>query len=160
MSPNPELENIRKERVGARSCGTPEWRDIDHYFLQKGFTLDKFIDEGRRLVNSADLHELSLHTNQLLNKLEGINPSLYPGLDLAVHTIVLVLKSTRAKAAVDPLPKHLAEVAFAAKYFLKVCDLIPDNTPEIGLADDNAILKRILARNQSDLPKTVILYLF
>ena len=160
MSPNPESENIRKERVGVRSGDTPEWQDIDHDFFKKGFTLDKFIDEGRRLVNSADLHELSLHTNQLLNKLEGINPSLYPGLDLAVHTIVLVLKSARAKAAVDPLPKHLAEVAFAANYFLKVCDLIPDNTPEIGLADDNAILKRILARNQSDLAKTVILYLF
>ena len=160
MSPDPESENIRKERVGAGSYGTPEWRDIDHYFLQKGFTLDKIIDEGRRLVNSADLHELSLHTNQLFNKLKGINPSLYPGLDQAVITIVLVLKSARAKAAVDPLPKHLAEVAFAANYFLKVCDLIPDNTPEIGLADDNAVLKRVLARNQNELTKTVILYCF
>jgi hypothetical protein len=125
----------------------PKWRDIDQYFLQKGFTIDKFIDEGGRLVNSADLHALSLQTNQLLNKLKGISPSHYPGLDQAVITIVLVLKSARAKAAVDPLSKHLAEVAFAANYFLKVCDLIPDNTPEIGLADDNALLKRVLARN-------------
>jgi hypothetical protein len=66
------------------------------------------------------LHEISLHTNQLLNKLEGINPSLYPGLDPAVHTIVLVLKSARAKAAVDPLPKHLAEVAFAKNLFTSI----------------------------------------
>jgi hypothetical protein len=160
LSANPEPENTRKERAAARSGGTSEWRDIDHYFFKRGLTLDKFIDEGRRLVNSVDLHELSLQTNQLVNKLKGINPSLYPGLDQAVITIVLVLKSARAKAAVDPLPKHLAEVAFAANYFLKVCDLIPDNTPDIGLADDNAILKRVLSRNQSELAKTVILYWF
>jgi hypothetical protein len=160
MAPNPESENIREECIDARSCGTHEWQDIDHYFIQKGWTIDKFIDEGRRLVNSADLHALSLQTNQLLNKLKGINPSHYPGLDQAVITIVLVLKSARAKAAVDPLPKHLAEVTFAAEYFLKVCDLIPDNTPEIGLADDNALLKRVLARNQNELTKTVILYWF
>jgi hypothetical protein len=160
MSLNPESENIRKERVGARSCGTPAWQDIDHYFLQKGFTIDNFIDEGGRLVNSANLHALSLQTNELLNKLKGINPSHYPGLDQAVITIVLVLKSARTKAAVDPLPKHLAEVAFAAEYFLKVCDLIPDNTPKIGLADDNALLKRVLARNQNELAKAVILYWF
>lgn len=160
MSPNPESENISKERVDPRSSGTPEWQDIDQFFLQKGFTIDKFIDEGGRLVTSANLHALSLQTNQLLNKLKGISPSLYPGLDQAVITIVLVLKSARAKAAGDPLPKHLAEVAFAAEYFLKVGDVIPDNTPEIGLADDNALLKRVLARNQNELAKTVILYWF
>jgi hypothetical protein len=109
MSSNPESENIKIEHVDPRSCGTPGRQDTDHYFLQKGFTVDKFIDEGGRLVNSAELHALSLQTNHLLNKLERISPSYYPGLDLAVHTIVLVLKSARAKAAVDPLPKHLAE---------------------------------------------------
>jgi hypothetical protein len=160
MSLNPESQNIRKERVGARPCGAPASQDIDDYFLQKEFTIDKFIDEGGRLVNSANLHALSLQTNELLNKLKGINSSHYPGLDQAVITIVLVLKSARAKAAVDPLPKHLAEVAFAAEYFLKVCDLIPDDTPRIGLADDSALLKRVLARNQNELAKTVILYWF
>jgi hypothetical protein len=63
MSANPESKHISNERVSARSCGTPESQDIDHYFLQKGFTLDKFIDEGGRLVNSANLHALSLQAN-------------------------------------------------------------------------------------------------
>jgi hypothetical protein len=94
-------ENIRIKQVGPRSCGTtPAWQDIDHYFLRKGFTVHKFIEEGRRLVTFADLHALSFHCDRLFNKLEQINPSYYPGLDLAVHTIVLVLKSARAKSAV------------------------------------------------------------
>ena len=68
---------------------------------------------------------------------------------------MLVLKSSRAQAAVDPLPKHLVEVTFAAHYFLKVYDLIPDNTPEIGLADDYAVLKRVMARNRTELDDIV-----
>ena len=134
----------------------PRRQDMDCYFRLKGSCVDKLIDEGRLLVDSADLRALSLETNHLLTKLERISPFFYPGLDLAVHTIVLVLKSARAKAAVDPLPKYLAEVVFAARYFLNVRDLIPDNTPEIGLADDNAVLRRVLARNQTELAKIVI----
>jgi uncharacterized membrane protein YkvA (DUF1232 family) len=52
---------------------------------------------------------------------------------------------------VDPLAKHLAEVTFAAHYFLKVYDLIPYSTPEIGLDDDYAVLKRVMARNWTEL---------
>jgi uncharacterized membrane protein YkvA (DUF1232 family) len=38
--------------------------------------------------------------------------------------------------ATDPLPRCLAEGTFAAQYLLKEDDLIPDNLPGIGLADD------------------------
>ena len=57
MSSNP-ADNIRIEQVDPRSCSAPGCQDIDHYFLQKGFTVDKFIEEGRRLVTSADLYAL------------------------------------------------------------------------------------------------------
>jgi len=134
----------------------PRRQDIDRYFRLKESCVDKLIDEGGLLVNSDDLRALSLKTNHLLSKLERTNPFFHPGLDLAVHTIVLVLKSARANAAVDPLPKYLAEVVFAARYFLNVCDLIPDNTPEIGLTDDNAVLRRVLARNQAELVEVFI----
>lgn len=131
-------------------------KDIDRYFRLEGLCVDKLIDEGGLLVNAVDLRALSLNTNHLLRKLERISPFFNPGLDLAVHTIVLVLKSTRANAAVDPLPKYLAEVVFAARYFLNVCDLIPDNTPKIGLVDDHAVLRRVLARNQTELGEILL----
>ena len=54
-----------------------------------------------------------------------VKPCQYPGFHQALHTTVLVLKSSRAQAAVDPLPKHLVEVTFAAHYFLNVYDLYP-----------------------------------
>ena len=157
MSSNPKSKNISKEYVDPQSWSNPERADIDKYFLRDRITVDKLIDEGRRLIKTRDFQALSRKADQLLNKLEGISPCCSPGLDLAVHTIVLVLKSARAKAAGDPLPKHLAEVGFAAGYFLEVYDLIPDDTPEIGLADDYAVLKRVLARNRTELAKIVIL---
>jgi len=61
------------------------------------------------------------------------------------------LKSPTAQQAKDPLPRWLAETGFAAAYFLKKFDLIPDHLPEIGLADDALILQRVIERNQSEL---------
>ena len=157
MSAGPRSENTRREHLDPGSCSSLTRDYIDQYFVRKGFPINKFLEEGRRLVNSDDLRLLSLNGNDLLKKLEGINPSHYPGLDMAVHTIILVLKSSRAKAAVDPLPKHLAEVTFAAHYFLRITDLGLDHTGEIGLASPNVVLRRVLARNQTELAKSVIL---
>ena len=74
-----------------------------------------------------------------------------PGLREAIHVIIGVLESPAAQQAKDPLPRWLAETGFAAGYFLKRFDLIPDHLPEIGLADDALILQRIIERNQSEL---------
>ena len=155
MSSNPESENIRIEHVDPRSYGTPGRQDIDHYFLQKACAVDELIEEGSRLTTAVDLWAISLLTHRLLRKLDLVKPCQYPGFHQALHTTVLVLKSSRAQVAVDPLPKHLVEVTFAAHYFLKVYDLIPDNTPEIGLADDYAVLKRVMARNRTELDDIV-----
>ena len=67
----------------------------------------------------------------------------------------VVLKSPQAQVAIDPLPRHLAEVGFAAHYFLKESDLIPDTTPEVGLDDDFAIFKQVLARNRFEIDNVI-----
>jgi uncharacterized membrane protein YkvA (DUF1232 family) len=61
------------------------------------------------------------------------------------------LESPAAQQAKDPLPRWLAETGFAAGYFLKRYDLIPDHLPEIGLADDALILQRVVERNHLEL---------
>jgi Protein of unknown function (DUF1232) len=125
------------------------------FFLASDTTLDEFIASGSRLVTAVDLWALSLLTHRLIRKLELIDPSRYPGLDHAVHATVLVLKSPQGQAALDPLPRHLAEVGFAAHYFLKESDLIPDKTPEVGLADDFAILKQVFTRNRVEIDNVI-----
>ena len=114
-------------------------------------TIDEIIEDEAQHVNSIDLRVLESRSDRLLNKLKESSSDEYPGLREAVQLIIRVLKSPTAQQAKDPLPRWLAETGFAAGYFLKKFDLIPDHLPEIGLADDALILQRVIERNQSEL---------
>jgi uncharacterized membrane protein YkvA (DUF1232 family) len=123
-----------------------EWR-----VSGKIMTIDEVIEDEARQVNSTDLRVLEDFSGRLLDKLKESKSDMYPGLREAVQVIVWVLESPAAEQAKDPLPRWLAEIGFAAAYFLKRFDLIPDHLPEIGLADDALILQRVIERNQSEL---------
>ena len=123
-----------------------EWR-----VAGKIMTIDEIIEDEAQHVNSTDLRVLESFSGRLLDKLKESNSDEYPGLREAVQLIILVLESPAAQQAKGPLPRWLAETGFAAAYFLKKFDLIPDHLPEIGLADDALILQRVIKRNQSEL---------
>ena len=126
-----------------------------NFFLPRDTTLDELIASRSRFVRAVDLWALSLLTHHLIRKLDLVDPRRYPGFDQAVHATVLVLKSAQAQDAIDPLPRHLAEVGFAAHYFLREGDLIPDKTPEVGFADDFAIFKQVFARNRLEIDNVI-----
>ena len=44
---------------------------------------------------------------------------------------------------------------YQTHYFLKESDLIPDKTPEVGLADDFAIFKQVFARNRLEIDNVI-----
>jgi uncharacterized membrane protein YkvA (DUF1232 family) len=113
--------------------------------------IDEFIVDQAQQVNSTDLRVLESFSGRLLDKLKEGNTEEYPGLREAVHAIIRVLEAPSTQQVKDPLPRWLAETGFAAGYFLKRFDLIPDHVPEIGLADDALILQRVIERNQSEL---------
>ena len=123
-----------------------EWR-----VSGKTMTIDEIIEDGARQVNSTDLRVLENFSGRLLDKLKESNSDMYPGLREAVQVIIWVLESPAAQQAKDPLPRWLAETGFAAAFFLKRFDLIPDHLPKIGLVDDTLILQRVIERNQSEL---------
>ena len=83
---------------------------------------------------------LSAFSSCLRDKLKGTNGEEYPGLRKAVDLIAQVLESPVTQRARDPLPRWLAETAFAASNFLKEFDLV--------LAP---ILQRVIERNRSEL---------
>jgi len=46
------------------------------------------------------------------------------------------------------LPYHaVADITFALKYLDQDVDLIPDSLPDVGLADDAAVINRVLAKH-------------
>ena len=114
----------------------------------KAVTIDEFIENQAEQVNSSDLRVLKSFSGRLVDKLKETNPDEYPGMHEAVYAIVRVLEAPASLQVKDPLPRWLAETGFAAGYFLKRFDLIPDHFPEIGLADDSLIVQRVIERNQ------------
>jgi Protein of unknown function (DUF1232) len=114
----------------------------------KAVTIDEFIENQAEQVNSSDLRVLKSFSGRLVDKLKETDPDEYPGMHEAVYAIVRVLESPASLQVKDPLPRCLAETGFAASYFLKRFDLIPDQFPEIGLADDSLIVQRVIERNQ------------
>jgi uncharacterized membrane protein YkvA (DUF1232 family) len=127
-----------------------EWR-----VSGKTMTIEGFIEDEARHVSSSDLRVLKSFTGRLLDKLKETSTDEYPGLREAVHVIIGVLKSPAAQQAKDPLPRWLAETGFAAGYFLKRFDLIPDHLAQIGLADDALILQRVIERNYTELQRSL-----
>jgi hypothetical protein len=66
-------------------------------------------------------------------KLKETNTDKYSGLREAVHAFIRVLEALATQQVKDPLPRRLAETGFAAGYFLKRFDLIPDHLPFAGV---------------------------
>src|SRR6266478_7346531 len=104
----------------------------------KTMTIDAFIEDQARHVNSIDISVLGAFSGRLLDKLKEANAVEYPGLQEAIHIIIQFLESPAAQQAKDPLPRWMAETGFAAGYLLKRFDLIPDHVTGIGLADERA----------------------
>ena len=120
-----------------------EWR-----VSGKAMSIDEFIEHQSEHVNSSDLRLLNNFSGRLLDKLKETHPDEYPGMHQAVYAIVRSLEGAVSLPVEDPLPRWLAETGFAASYFLKRFDLIPDHLPEIGLTDDSLIVQRVIERNQ------------
>jgi len=121
----------------------------------KAMSIDEFIENQAEHVHSSDLRVLNNFSGRLLDKVQETNPDEYPGMHEAVYAIVRCLEEATALEVKDPLPRWLAETGFAASYFLKRFDLIPDHLPEIGLTDDSLIIQRVVERNRDPLTDSI-----
>ncbi len=135
QSSKPNISSAEPKRPPPRQVSASAWRGSE-----KTITVDELIEDQRRYLNSIDLCMLSAFSSRLRDKLKGTNADEYPGLRKAVDLIAQVLESPVAQQARDPLPRWLAETAFAASYFLKEFDLVPA-----------LILQRVIERNRSEL---------
>jgi hypothetical protein len=80
----------------------------------RAMTIDQFIEDQARQVNSIDISVLSSFSGRLLDKQKETNAVEYPGLQEAVHIIIQFLESPAAQQVKDPLPRWMAETGFAA----------------------------------------------
>lgn len=113
----------------------------------KAVSIDEYIENQARTMKAEELRELRRFMSALAEKktaaLAQQREKLVQGIDMLAD----LLPSAAVGQATDPLPHHLAELGVAARYVIKGVDIIPDNLPELGLADDEWIVGRVMQRN-------------
>ena len=116
-------------------------------------TIDAIILAGSVEIRAKDLHAIIRERELIEKKFQTISMG-YHELRHQIREIMRTLEAAALVNATDPLPRCLAEGTFAAQYLLKEDDLIPDNLPGIGLADDAMLVKSVVARHGRKLARS------
>lgn len=113
----------------------------------KAISIDEYIENQARSMKADELRTLRRFLPALAEKKSAATAQKREKLVQGIDILADLLPSALVDRATDPLPHHLAELGVAARYVLKGIDIIPDTLPELGLADDEWIIGRIMQRN-------------
>ncbi|MBQ9058998.1 MAG: DUF1232 domain-containing protein [Atopobiaceae bacterium] len=110
--------------------------------------IDSGISEAEQLISEPSkldgiLQEFQSSVSQL--------PSTVVGALTQIPTMVDMIKSYVTKEYGEVSPKVIATSVSAILYLVKRKDLIPDNVPILGLADDLAVITLALKLNEPEL---------
>ena len=114
---------------------------------EQAVSLDEYIESGRPSITADNLRELGRHLKAFERKAEQAAAEMRSDLLRGIRLMVDLFGSQELADLRDPLPDDVAELGVAAHYLLKGFDLIPDSLADIGLADDEWIVVRVMERN-------------
>ena len=114
---------------------------------EQAVSIDEYIDSGRNRITADDLRELGRHAKAFQRKAGQAGSEMRADLLRGIRLMVDMFGSRELADLRDPLPGDIAELGVAANYLLKGFDLIPDSLVDIGLADDEWIVVRVMERN-------------
>ena len=121
---------------------------------EQAVSLDEYIGNGRDRITADNLRELSRHLKAFERKAEQAGEEERVELLRGIQVMVDMFASGELADLRDPLPEDIAELGVAAHYLLKGFDLIPDSLADIGLADDEWIVARVMQRHPGLLQRT------
>ena len=110
--------------------------------------LSHLIEQRTASITCDDLETLAARLPEMRAHLEQYECREYPFLADQVEFLSLLIEDTAAGLNQNLPFSALAEAAFALKYLENENDIIPDDTPGIGLLDDAMIVSLVLQRNQ------------
>lgn len=98
--------------------------------------LDRGISEAQQLIqDSSKVDEVLMQLEQKLKEVPAIGKTL-----ASVPLMISMIKAWITKEYTEVSPKVIACLVGAILYVVKKKDLIPDNIPIIGIADDLAVM--------------------
>lgn len=114
---------------------------------EQAVSLDEYIECRRGKITAGNLRELGRHLKAFESKVGQAGAEKRVELLQGIRLMVDLFASRELADLRDPLPGDIAELGVAAHYLLKGFDLIPDSLADIGLADDEWIVVRVMQRN-------------
>lgn len=121
---------------------------------EQAVSLDEYIGNRRAMINADNLRELGRHLKAFERKADQAGEEKRVELLRGIQVMVNMFASREFADLRDPLPEEIAELGVAAHYLLKGFDLIPDSLADIGLADDEWIVTRVMQRNPGLMRRT------
>lgn len=107
--------------------------------------IQDFVRQGSEKITPADIAIFEEELPLVLARINEANPPRQPHLhnqaQFLVHYVEDCLDGTYTPDDVGAL----AEALFGLMYLHKGTDIIPDSVPEIGYADDSAVIRAVLA---------------
>jgi uncharacterized membrane protein YkvA (DUF1232 family) len=116
--------------------------DYLNYVSNEGINLGRFVERGGDLVGQQKVADLTSAFATLREKIETL-PDTHRLLGQQLAFLADVLTSER-----ESLPVAMRnEATFALLYAVAEVDLMPDQMPEVGYLDDQAVTEIVLSRH-------------
>ena len=131
--------NMNIERANKSN---PQLAAYMHYVSDEGINLDRFVEQGGRLLGSEEAASLAGEFPALREKINALRTEL-PLFARQLEFLAGFFESDTAKQT----EQARNETAFALLYAVKDNDMMPDTVPGVGYLDDAAVTKVVLSRH-------------
>jgi len=113
-----------------------------HYVSDEGINLDRFVEQGGRLLGREESASLNGEFPALRGKIDTLRTE-FPLFARQLEFLTGFFASDTAKGS----EQARNETAFALLYAVKDNDMMPDSMPGVGYLDDAAVTKVVLSRH-------------
>ncbi len=113
--------------------------------------ISNFVHNGARRVTPAQAEAFRQKLPILKLKLADTEANHFPHLHNQVGMLIDLFEDVLDNDFPDLPFVTFAEVVFALEYLAKPADIIPDSIPGFGMADDSAIVRAVLLRNEPEI---------
>ena len=110
----------------------------------------EFVMRGGQAITTGEMEEFARKVPFLKAKAETLDPPWYPHLRRQALFLARYAEDVLEGAYSCGDLQAITETVFGLRYLMKEVDIIPDSVPDLGLADDSAVLRAILSTHQEE----------
>lgn len=112
--------------------------------------IQQFVKSGSEKITPADIARFEQELPLVLAKINEANPPAQPHLEQQAQFLVRYVEDCLENQYQPEDLSALAEAIFALMYLHKGVDIIPDEIPEIGYADDSEVIRTVLRGHEGE----------